>query len=351
VGPVRQRQLIRLSSVLVALDLAVGLTAVYAHSTGAATREAGGRVEAGAPPASGGPPTTAGSNTSGGAPAAGHFARRRGFGTSSSTLPPPGPATTSMTPGAPITPAPGSTNSSTPPTTNRPPATSATAPGTDAPAPGTDAPAPGTATTAPGIPAPPPTTAPRATTTTTGTPPAGTPAAGTPGSGLVTDATGDTFIDGTQTHITEPRADIVKAVAAYDNGNISFALETQKADDPQTDPNWASDATYVAFDVDTTGDGKPDFEVQYSYDGTGFGGEVIHPGDDDSVPAVCDATAAGYTAPAYWITIDPSCLGNPSSFSFRVTTYFDTNPKDDNADVASDVAPNGGMSFAITRPS
>jgi len=333
VGPVRQRQLIRLSSVLVALNLAAGLTAVYAHSTGAAARKAGGRVEAGAPPASGGPSTTAGSDASGAPLAAGHFARRRGSGTSSSTLPTSGPATTSPPTGAPITPAPGPTSSSAPPDATRPPATSA-------PAPGTTAPAPGTAASTPTTPAS------RATTTTSGK-----PAAGPPGSALVTDATGDTFIDGTQNHITEPRADIVKAAAAYDNGNISFALETQKAEDPRTDPNWSSDATYIAFDVDTTGDGKPDFEVQYSYGGTGFGGEVIHPGDDDSVPPLCDATAAGYTAPAYWVTINPSCLGNPSSFAFRATTYFDTNPKDDNADVASDVAPNGGMSFAITRPS
>jgi hypothetical protein len=168
----------------------------------------------------------------------------------------------------------------------------------------------------------------------------------------VTDPSGDTFIDGTQTPINEPRADIVKAAAAYESGGLfSFAVELQKAEDPRTDPDWSSDATFVAFDVDTTGDGRPDFEIQYSYGSSGFAGEVVHPGDADSTPAVCDAAGAGFSAPAYWVTVKASCLGNPSSFSFRVTTYFDVNPKDDNGNVVSDVAPDGGMSFPIARPS
>jgi hypothetical protein len=167
----------------------------------------------------------------------------------------------------------------------------------------------------------------------------------------VTDPAGDTFVDGTPDPITAAPADVVRAGATYEPGAITFAYAVGQADDPRTDPKWASESTYAAFDIDTNGDGKPDFEVQYSYDGKAFAGEVIRPGDADSAPPVCDAAGAGYQSGAYWVTIPPSCIGDPPSFTFRLTTYYDTNPKNDNADVASDVAPNGGMSFPVTRPS
>ena len=319
-GSVRQRQLIRLSSVLVAVNLVVGFTVLYAHSTDAAGRQPRSRLTPGASPApSGGSSTTAPSDAAAGGLAAGHFSKRRGSATGTS-----GPAA----PGAPApSPAPTGTGPSSPVVTTGPPAT-ATTRGT-------------VATTSP--------TSPAATTPATGKPPAATPVRGT---GTVTDPAGDTVVDGTQKPITEPPADIVAAGAAYGPGGLTFTLQTRQPDDPRTDPKWSSDATYVAWDVDTNGDGKPDFEVQYSYDGTAFSGTVIHPGDDDSVPEVCDATAAGYGSAGYSVTIDPvACLGNPASFSFSATIRYDTNPKNDNAAVASDVAPDGGLSFPVTRPS
>jgi len=325
VGSVRQRQLIRLSSVLVALNLVVGLTVLYAHSTDAAGRQPRPRLTPGAAPAPfGGPSTTAGTaaaSEAAGGLAAGHFSKRRGSDTTTS-----GPAV----PGAPATsPARTGTGSSGAVATAGPP-TTATSGGMAAT----------TATTSP---------APAATTTATGKPAAATPVRG---AGAVTDPAGDTFVDGTHKPVTEPRADIVAAGAAYGPGGLTFLLQTRQPDDPKSDPKWASDATYIAWNVDTNGDGKPDFEVQYSYDGTAFTGIVTHPGDDDSVPEVCDASTAGYGSAGYSVTIDPvACLGNPASFSFSATIFYDTNPKNDNADVASDVAPDGGLSFPVTRPS
>jgi len=314
VGSIRQRHLIRLLSVLVALNLAAGLTVVYAHATGAAADAKEQRAPltpAAGPAATGGSPTTTSGPSAGGALAAGHFSHHRGSGTTSSTaVPGPagggGPTTT-----APAVPA-GPTNASGPApvaTTGPPPAETATPSTTGPPTPATTA-----------------------------------------GSRLVTDPAGDTFVSDSRKPITEPRADIVSAGATYAPGGVTFTLQVRQPDDPRTDPKWASDATYIAWDVDTNGDGRPDFEVQYSWDGKEFGGSVIHPGDDDSVPDVCEATSAGYGAAGYSVTIDPACLGNPAALSFSATTYYDTNPKDDNAPVASDVAPDGGMSFPVTRP-
>jgi uncharacterized protein RhaS with RHS repeats len=123
-------------------------------------------------------------------------------------------------------------------------------------------------------------------------------------------------------------------------------MQVQQPTDPRQDKRWAGDSTFAMWAVDTNGNGVPDFEIQYSFDGTGLGGSVSRPGDE-SAPSVCKVSAATYGPDGYSVTVDPACLGNPASFSYRATIYYDTNPKDDNADVVSDVAPNGGMSFPV----
>jgi hypothetical protein len=168
-------------------------------------------------------------------------------------------------------------------------------------------------------------------------------------SGSVTDPAGDTFVDGTTKPIPENRADIVRAGAAYGPGGITFTMQLQQPDDPLQDKNWAADTTFVMWSVDTDADGKPDYDVQLARDGAGLVRVVSRSGDTG--PAVCDASGASYGADGFSATVDPGCLGNPVAFAFRATTYYDTNPKNDNSDVASDVAPNGGLSFPVTRPS
>ncbi|HYT38719.1 MAG TPA: hypothetical protein VEN99_04370 [Acidimicrobiia bacterium] len=163
------------------------------------------------------------------------------------------------------------------------------------------------------------------------------------------DPAGDTFVDGTNDPITESRADIVRTAAGYGPGGITFTMQVQTPGDPRQDKKWSSASTFVDWAVDTNGDGQPDYEIQYSLDAGTLGGDVSRPGDETGA-TLCNVSAATYGADGYSITVDPACLGNPGSFSYRTTMYYDTNPKDDNADVASDVAPNGGMSFPIARP-
>jgi hypothetical protein len=163
------------------------------------------------------------------------------------------------------------------------------------------------------------------------------------------DPTGDTFVDGTQDPLTEARADIVRTGASYAPGAITFAMQVKQPNDPRQDERWAGDSTFAVWAVDTNRDGTPDYEIQFTSDGSGLGGSVERAGDEVS-PSVCEASAAGYGADGYTVTVDPACLGNPKSFSYRATIYYDTNPQDENSNVASDVTPNGGLSFPITRP-
>jgi hypothetical protein len=161
----------------------------------------------------------------------------------------------------------------------------------------------------------------------------------------VTDPVADTFVDGTNRPIKEARADIVRASATYRPGAITLAFQVQRPVDPLQDERWAGDATFAAWAVDTNGDGTPDYEIQfYALDGR-LDGVVYRPGTTD---ALCNVTSS-YGPDGYSLVVKPNCLGNPASFAFRLAMYYDTNPKDDNADVASDVTPNGGMSFPVGR--
>ena len=162
----------------------------------------------------------------------------------------------------------------------------------------------------------------------------------------MTDPVGDTNVDGTKNSIKEPRADIVRAGAGYRQGFLVFVMQVQQPVDPRTDAQWAGEATFALWSVDTNGDGTPEFEIQYYVVDGQLGGAVSRPSSTDVLCGV----EAGYGSDGYSVIVDPACLGNPASTAFRVTLYYDTNPKDANADVATDVAPSGGMSFPVARP-
>jgi hypothetical protein len=117
--------------------------------------------------------------------------------------------------------------------------------------------------------------------------------------------------------------------------------------DPKTDPSWNGDSTFISWEVDTNGDGAPDYEIQYFADDGSYGGTVGRPADAAGDP-VCDAVA-NYGADGYTLTFESHCLGDPASFSYRVSIYYDTDPEDENADVLFDVTPNGGLSRPVKR--
>jgi hypothetical protein len=329
VGAVRHRELIRLLSLVVVLNMAVGVVAVAVRVDRPDRRTTQFAGSTGIP-----------LDTENGILAGANFNKRRSPGDSTSTQPTGAPATSATT--APVTLPTGSALS---PTTGRPAETT-----TSTAAPAT------TATTA----RPPATTGstrpPKTSTTTAPPPPVAAPpvttVSGPNGAarngGKLADPKGDTVIDGTQDPMKEGRADIVRTRAVYEPGKITLGLQVDQPSDPSKDERWAGDATFISWSVDTNGDGTPDFEVQYFID-AGKYGAVVSRGGQAGADVVCQDDTASFGADGYSLTIPSSCLGDPASFSYRVTTYYDTNPKDENADVASDVAPNGGMSFPISR--
>ena len=187
-----------------------------------------------------------------------------------------------------------------------------------------------------------------AATTPTSGPPKGTTPSTTSGVWTVLDdVTGDTVVDSTHAPQANPRADVVQSRGANTTKGVGLAVKVAQPGDPTKDPTWASDATFVLWEVDTSGDGKPDFQVEYFVDsGKLFAGVDRLTGT--GTQAACQAEA-GYMNDNYIVGIDPTCLGSPASFSYRATFYYAADPSTQNGESISDVSPDGGMSPVIKR--
>jgi hypothetical protein len=297
-------------------------------------------VAAGMPSSTSGAPTTAGSPASTGATSGSNRSRStgpsRGTGGSNGSPsggPPTTPANDGSSPGGTGAPA-AATGDVTYPSgdgsTYSPPATGpATGSGPTGGSPSGGGPTP---TTAPG-----------------GVNPTGTPPAKGPATVTLTDKTGDVVADGTGTTMNEPRADIVKAQANWTAKALVLAVQVAQPVNPGQDPNWASQSTYMDWLLDTNGDGNADFEVQYFFDPkSGVVADVTKAGDTSGTSA-CGGEA-GYTADGYTVAIDPACLGNPVSVSFKATSYYDPNPSNPNGSLATDTSPDGGFSGPVSKP-
>ena len=139
-----------------------------------------------------------------------------------------------------------------------------------------------------------------------------------------------------------PRADITEASLEYAPGWIRMKVQVKNPTDPLKDPAW-SDRSDAEWALDTNKDGKPDFTVEFASDkGELYGAvfDVTKPADK----SLCDADSASFTPQdGYVVVIDPKCIGNPKSVGYSVAMFFSTDPKNDNAPMASDRVPDQGF--------
>jgi hypothetical protein len=181
----------------------------------------------------------------------------------------------------------------------------------------------------------------------TGTPVSPTSAAPEPGWSAIDDPRGDTIVDGTTERRPNNRVDIVRSQATNQPRGIVLTAQPAEPADPTKDPNWTSDSSFVAWQLDTTGDGRPDFEVQFFVVDGSAAGFMTRVGDT-SDEAFCDIEA-GWVSNNYAVGFDPACVGSPATFSYRVTINYDSDPKNPDGDVLTDTAPDGGMSRPVAR--
>jgi hypothetical protein len=356
VGLFRQ-QLIRFLACLVAIELAVGVVALYHRSDRVSSvSPAGARSSNSAPPSAGTPGAAAGARPEG-VLAGGSFSKRRSWRGQSTSEPPAGQTGTT----APARPSTASSPSTRLPalpaggsTQPRPrPAAPAAGRGTTTSTPGAEsgAMAPPTATTDQPAPADriePQGDAAPPNPSTTGSSATAKTTAPSYSSGVWTvidDPTGDTVVDSSRAPQANAAADVVQSRATNTTKAIGFAVKVAQPADPTRDPNWNSPATFVLWEVDTSGDGNPDYEIEYFLEGGKLIGGVSRLSGNGR-QAACEAEA-GYTSESYLVGIDPACLGSPASLSYRATVFYGTDPNSE--DSVTDVAPDGGMTGPVRR--
>jgi hypothetical protein len=161
----------------------------------------------------------------------------------------------------------------------------------------------------------------------------------------MSDAAGDTIVDSTQAPQASARADMVESRATNTAKAIGFAVKVADPVDPTRDPTWNSTATFVLWEIDTNGDDKPDFEVEYFLEGGKLvaGVSRVTP---NGLQAACEAEA-GFMSESYVVGIDPACLGAPAALSYRATVFYAVNATND--DSITDASPDGGMSAPLRR--
>ena len=119
-------------------------------------------------------------------------------------------------------------------------------------------------------------------------------------------------------------------------------LKVKQPTDPLKDTAW-SDRSDAEWALDTNADGKPEFTAEFATAEKELYGAVfdVNKPDDKSL---CDADSASFSPEdGYVLVIDPKCIGNPKTLGYSVAIFFDTNPSDDKAPMATDRAPDQGF--------
>lgn len=150
----------------------------------------------------------------------------------------------------------------------------------------------------------------------------------------MTDAQDDTYNLSDERAEAFPQADILRFCVQYSATDFAVTVDAAARTDPRTEDNWQSDYTGMLVDLDTTGDGEPDFVLYYfaSTDGlvTGI--------DDIDGNTVCRGTA-DFDGRLLAGGFSPSCLGNPGQIGARSFLAYDSDRHDPAAPVYGDNGP------------
>jgi hypothetical protein len=175
------------------------------------------------------------------------------------------------------------------------------------------------------------------------------PVWGDAGAANLTDPAGD-MVDGEHAAPLEvPEADILRSSILSAADGITLNVQVRKPTAPLSDKAWDGE-TEVEWTLETTGGGEPDFIADYYTDSGKITGDVYRSSDNDDEPVLCHLKSATFSAEAgYTAVVDPACIGAPETIAYAAEFSYDTNPDDDNAPVAEDVAPDTGVSPKVNR--
>ncbi|HEV7861577.1 MAG TPA: hypothetical protein VGR20_02715 [Acidimicrobiia bacterium] len=119
----------------------------------------------------------------------------------------------------------------------------------------------------------------------------------------------------------EARADVVSTSASYQAGAIVLSVRTAQPVNPATDPQWDTDNSIVTWFLDTTGDKKFDYTIEWGVDTGALYADVYNSSTAANATAICTAAGQGATPSlgsdgSYVVTINPKCFGNPQAFNW-----------------------------------
>jgi hypothetical protein len=121
----------------------------------------------------------------------------------------------------------------------------------------------------------------------------------------------------TATVANEPRADVLSASASYQPGAIVLSAKVANPVDPRSDATWTNTPSAVSWFIDTTGDKQFDYHIVWGVDTGKLYSEIMAKADDNT--PICTGAGQGTTPSlgadgSYVVTLNPACIGNPSSF-------------------------------------
>jgi len=123
---------------------------------------------------------------------------------------------------------------------------------------------------------------------------------------------------GTTTVPNEPKADVIAASATYQAGAIVFSIKTASPVNAATDASWGQ--SVVTWFIDTTGDKKFDFSIEWGGDNGGLYADVYNTGDSPICAGQATPSIGGDGS--YVVSVKPGCFGNPSAFLVGGRTEF-----------------------------
>jgi len=153
------------------------------------------------------------------------------------------------------------------------------------------------------------------------------------------DATGDTQPSAV------PAADITSSTATFKPAEIAFTLVTAAPEDPRISPNWAQPATEISWMIRTAAAAPNfDYEVRYQMLNNTLVANV-YPASDPGT-ALCAATKVDYSGKTYRASIDPNCIGRPTSLTFGSVLRYQLDPDT----LVTDTPDSGNFSAVLSRP-
>ena len=142
-----------------------------------------------------------------------------------------------------------------------------------------------------------------------------------------------------------PQADITSSTATFKPAEVAFTLVTAAPEDPRQSVNWAQPATMISWLIRTSA-AAPDFnyEVRYQIVNGALAANVYSAADPAT--ALCAATKVDYSAKTYRASIDPGCIGRPTSLTFGSVLKYQLSPDT----LVTDGPDNGAFSATLSRP-